>query len=317
MRYGLRRGTCNRRARMGHSTLPRAPHSSRWGLPVALLTAALLLAGAAVVHAQPANDDITTATPITSLPFDDSLDTSAATMAPDDPDCFGNGPTVWYTFTPTEDVSLFVDAQTDTTYVSTLSVYTGTPGNLRQLACSDTSVAFEADAGTTYWFMVGSSFSEFGGTLVFHAEVAPPGPGTRHRRQRHGRGRPQDGRGAGERDGTLQHRIDHRFRRRLAPTAAGERSDLPGARRPVLRLYTAPGVLERHDLHRAVQKRDRRGGGPAGLWVQPDFLCLFRSPGLHHHHLGPESETLSTSGQGGVLRVVAVPRYGDYPLTCW
>jgi hypothetical protein len=53
-------------------------------------------------------------------------------------------------------------------------VYTGTPGNLTQLACSDTSVAFEADAGTTYWFMVGSFFSEFGGTLVFHAEVVPP-----------------------------------------------------------------------------------------------------------------------------------------------
>jgi hypothetical protein len=141
---------------------------------VALLTAALLLSGAAVARAQPANDDIANATPITSLPFDDSLDTTEATMAPDDPDCFGNGPTVWYTFTPTEDVSLLVDAQTDTTYDSTLSVYTGTPGNLTQLACSDSSVVFEADAGTTYWFMVGSFFSEFGGTLVFHAEVAPP-----------------------------------------------------------------------------------------------------------------------------------------------
>jgi hypothetical protein len=159
---------------MGHTTFLRAPHPSRWGLPVALLTAALLLSGVAVVHAQPANDDITTATPITSLPFDDTLNTSAATMAPDDPDCFGNGPTVWYRFTPTEDVSLLVDAQTGTSYDSTLSVYTGSPGNLTQLACSDSSVVFEATAGTTYFFMVGSFFSDTGGTLVFHAEVAPP-----------------------------------------------------------------------------------------------------------------------------------------------
>lgn len=159
---------------MGHTTFLRAPHPSRWGLPVALLTAALLLSGAAVARAQPANDDIANATPITSLPFDDSLDTTEATMAPDDPDCFGNGPTVWYTFTPTENVSLLVDAQTDTTYDSTLSVYTGSPGALTQIACSDDRVIFEATAGTTYWFMAGSFFSEFGGTLVFHAEVAPP-----------------------------------------------------------------------------------------------------------------------------------------------
>jgi hypothetical protein len=89
---------------MGHTTFLQAPHPSRWGLSVALLTAALLLSGAADVRAQRANDDIANATPITSLPFDDSLNTTAATMAPDDPDCFGNGPTVWYTFTPTEDV---------------------------------------------------------------------------------------------------------------------------------------------------------------------------------------------------------------------
>jgi hypothetical protein len=69
-----------------------------------LLMGVVLLCCVAVAQAQPANDDIANATPITSLPFDDSLDTTEATMAPDDPDCFGNGPTVWYTFTPTEDV---------------------------------------------------------------------------------------------------------------------------------------------------------------------------------------------------------------------
>jgi hypothetical protein len=174
MPHGLRRGTYDRRAPMGHSTCPRASHSSRWGLPVALLTAVLLLSGTAGVGAQPANDDIANATPITSLPFDDTLDTTDATMAPDDPDCFGNGPTVWYVFTPSEDINVLADAQANTDYDSTLSVYTGSPGALTQIACSDDRVIFEATAGTTYWFMVGSWFSGSGGNLVFHAEVAPP-----------------------------------------------------------------------------------------------------------------------------------------------
>jgi hypothetical protein len=174
MRQELRKHTPDRRARTGHPATRWGPHSALRVIPVAWLMGVVLLCCVAVAQAQPANDDIANATPITSLPFDDSLNTTAATMAPDDPDCFGNGPTVWYTFTPTEDVSLFVDAQTDTTYDSTLSVYTGTPGNLTQLTCSDSSIVFEADAGTTYWFMVGSFFSEFGGTLVFRAEVTPP-----------------------------------------------------------------------------------------------------------------------------------------------
>jgi hypothetical protein len=44
--------------------------------------------------AAPSNDDIDQATPITSLPFSDELDTTEATRAPDDPMCVGDGPTV-------------------------------------------------------------------------------------------------------------------------------------------------------------------------------------------------------------------------------
>jgi len=52
--------------------------------------------------AQTANDDFNNATVIISLPFTDTIDTTQATAAPDDPapSCFGsNTNSVWYAFT--------------------------------------------------------------------------------------------------------------------------------------------------------------------------------------------------------------------------
>ena len=54
-------------------------------------------------------------------------------------------------------------------------MYTGSPGALTQLACEDSPQVFlDVTAGTTYYFMIGSWFSDEGGTFTFHAEVAPP-----------------------------------------------------------------------------------------------------------------------------------------------
>jgi hypothetical protein len=128
--------------------------------------------------APPPNDDFDNATAIATLPFTDTISTVEATTAPDDPDCFGTSATVWYAFTP--DADLRVQADTfGSDYDTTLSVYTGTRGDLTQLACNDdlqglqSGVRFDAVAGTTYFFMVGAFGGSPGGNLVFHVQQAP------------------------------------------------------------------------------------------------------------------------------------------------
>jgi hypothetical protein len=57
----------------------------------------------------PANDDFAAATPISSLPFGDSVDTTAATTETSEPSpsCgFGASQTAWYAFTPAQDESV-------------------------------------------------------------------------------------------------------------------------------------------------------------------------------------------------------------------
>jgi hypothetical protein len=149
-----------------------------------VLTVALvsMASSSAVLAAPPANDDFDNATVIPELPFTDSIDTREATTANDDPDCSGQGPTVWYSFTPEENVR--VEANTfGSDYDTTLSMYTGTRGDLSQIDCNDDAagtlqsrVRFDATAGETYYFMVGAWASGPGGNLVFSADIAPPEP---------------------------------------------------------------------------------------------------------------------------------------------
>jgi hypothetical protein len=80
MRQELRRRTPDHHAHTGHPATRRAPHSPRRVIPVALFMGVLLLFGVAVAQAQPANDDIANATPITTLPFTDGpVDTTLVT----------------------------------------------------------------------------------------------------------------------------------------------------------------------------------------------------------------------------------------------
>jgi len=149
--------------------------------------AATLLAGAVPAWAvAPPNDDFDNATVVTKpLPFTDSVSTMDATTAADDPDCAGNGHTVWYTYTPSVDG--FVNANTfGSDYDTTLSIYTGTRGALTQVACNDdaadslqSSVIWAVAAGTTYHLMAGSFFDSPGGTLsltILESGPPPPAP---------------------------------------------------------------------------------------------------------------------------------------------
>ena len=112
------------------------------------------------IAAPPPNDEIENAVEILALPFSDTLDVSEASYNPSDP--WGNcnyygyqDYTVWYSLTPTEDQK--IEATTSgSNYDTTLNVYYGTPGNLIPVTCSayGSLVAFNASAGTTYYFMI-------------------------------------------------------------------------------------------------------------------------------------------------------------------
>ena len=151
--------------------------------PFASLALALAITFAGVspaLAAPPANDEFNSATTVTEpLPFGDAISTVEATTAGDDPDCFGQGPTVWYTYTPSQDV--LIQANTfGSDYDTTLSVYTGSQGNLTQLDCNDdfgslqSAVTFTAVASEIYYLMVGAFGSGPGGNLSFTVREPPP-----------------------------------------------------------------------------------------------------------------------------------------------
>lgn len=143
-------------------------------------TALLIPSAPAALAVAPPNDNFADATVIDALPFHDSLNTSDATTEDTDPDCVGNGHTVWYSFTPAGDLTIAANTF-GSDFDTTLSVYTGTVDALEQIACNDDSgslqsrIVFPATSGTTYFFMVGSFFDSAGGALEINAaELLPP-----------------------------------------------------------------------------------------------------------------------------------------------
>jgi hypothetical protein len=133
-----------------------------------------------VIPPPPPNDDFGSATVVRSIPSTVTEDVTNATVAPDDPFCVTRNQTVWFTFTPTQNIRL--EANTfGSNYDTTLSVYTGSRGALTQIACNDDSngtlqsrVRFNAVAGTTYFFMVSSFFRVNPANLVLNVLEAPP-----------------------------------------------------------------------------------------------------------------------------------------------
>ena len=138
-----------------------------------------LSAAAGVVYYFAVGDEIELARPITEIPFADSFDTTDATTASDDPFCFGQGPTVWYSFTAQADVRVELNTY-GSGYGATLSVYTGTRGALSTVACNaygpgpGARVRFDAAANVIYYVMVGSAYGGPGGLLQLSALLAPP-----------------------------------------------------------------------------------------------------------------------------------------------
>ena len=131
--------------------------------------------------APPNNDDFDMATVIAGLPFSDTLNTTEATMAVDDPDfgCGSQTSSVWYTFTPFTDIWIYTDTN-GSSYNTSLGVFTGTRGSLSLVTnnCSSGSTQFQAVAGVTYYFMIDGWYSGYpaptpGGDLAFHVSEIP------------------------------------------------------------------------------------------------------------------------------------------------
>jgi hypothetical protein len=125
----------------------------------------------------PPNDEIEYATPVIGIPFSHTQSTTTATAAPDDPFCFGATASVWFSYTPVVDGRVEVNSMSSS-FLTSISVYTGTRGNLNQLACNynglDARVRFDAVAGTTYHVMVGAVPWSGPGLLTLNVLPAPP-----------------------------------------------------------------------------------------------------------------------------------------------
>lgn len=125
----------------------------------------------------PPNDDFANATAIGSVPFSDSVDTTAASteLGEPTPSCgYGQSAgTAWYAFTPT--VSGSYSASASGNVSSQVAAYTGGGlGNLTQVGCRAFGqlLTFRAEAGTTYYLQLGGVFGSRG-TVSVSVVLAP------------------------------------------------------------------------------------------------------------------------------------------------
>ena len=124
----------------------------------------------------PANDNLTNAEVITSIPFSTTVDLSDATNEANEPQFCGFMPnTIWYSFTPTETIKLKVD--TSSSPISTnVNIYRAT-GNgfpdLQFIQCSGFggTATLLAEAGATYYFQAGG-FGQAGAIQLNLTEMA-------------------------------------------------------------------------------------------------------------------------------------------------
>ena len=128
------------------------------------------------------NDAFANATVITTLPFSDAVDISAASMEAGEPpsSCSGGSSsqrTVWYAFTPTETAVL--TASVAAQFSTVVGVYSGGLGGLAEITCRSPFVVrdatFLAQAGTTYHIQLDGMFGQTG-VVTLRLEVVPPPP---------------------------------------------------------------------------------------------------------------------------------------------
>jgi hypothetical protein len=148
-------------------------------IPSALVGVAILMAtiAAPAAAAAPSNDDPGTATVISSIPYQDTIDTTEATNGPDDAiGCGGPDVTasVWYRYLATDDATLAISVE-QSDYLAGINVLVGSPGSFEVLDCFLGGGRVAVSQGTEYWLLVTPPDAESpGGTLVLDIGLAPP-----------------------------------------------------------------------------------------------------------------------------------------------
>lgn len=136
---------------------------------IVVLALGMLAIPASPALAQPANDDVAGAVPVTSLPFAEAVDASEATMQDGEPaeTCAPLHSTVWYAVTLDRNRTVTVDTA-GSDYDTVLSVYRGSDfADFDLIACNDdftslqARVSFTATADETLYVQVGA-FGEAG-----------------------------------------------------------------------------------------------------------------------------------------------------------
>jgi hypothetical protein len=120
----------------------------------------------------PSNDNFADAKIVDGMPYQDSVDNTAATVEPGEPaGCSYNGPvkTIWYAYTPANKGILSGNA-------SYLTVYTGnTLDSLTQITCTswDNSFQTSVSPGTTYYIQLGSVYDSDSGHISVYLNFTP------------------------------------------------------------------------------------------------------------------------------------------------
>ena len=147
-----------------------------WALSAALLLAATLTVP--VAAAAPANNKISKAHNIASLPFSYSENTNGATLQKGEPDGCVMGGSVWFKITPAHDEAVVFDTS-GSNFDSAMQIFSGTTlSNMSYMACAqdwqDSNAAVDAltlHAGVHYVIQVGGQEGATG-TLQFAARLA-------------------------------------------------------------------------------------------------------------------------------------------------
>jgi len=131
---------------------------------------------------QPANDSCGAATVIASIPFSETVDTTAATTGDEDQSicgCNPNSNSVWYAFTPTTPGTVTIDTF-GSTYDTVLDVFTGSCGEKSFVTCNDDSSGVQSRqtfttcaGGVTYLIEASNFCFSGGGTLMLHVDSSP------------------------------------------------------------------------------------------------------------------------------------------------
>ena len=125
----------------------------------------------------PANDNFANPETIAGIPFSTSVNITDAQIESNEPQfCYFMGRTVWYSFIPTEAMSLKADTF-GSSINGNVNVYSSTGAdfsNLQFMQCSgpSNSPIFQVEAGQTYYLQAGPAFGEVGTIQVNLQRVA-------------------------------------------------------------------------------------------------------------------------------------------------